>query len=182
MTNLEQWKQKNKWLNLTDHFFGHRPKKNDLHTFAGLCQEIDTIWDEIFHNQDMMDKYIDCCDLQNILYTKYVLDGLKLRLNKLEMNLKYKGEALMGNVTGMQQETITRAKEYPMLNILEAFGCVVKRDRCKCPVHGGNNPTSFAIKENRGYCNSCHWKGDSIALYQELYKVDFVLAVKELQG
>jgi len=32
-----------------------------------------------------------------------------------------------------------------------------------------------------GICH-CGWHGDSIALYQELHKVDFKEAVKELQG
>ncbi len=180
MDNLQSWLSENKWLTLSDHFWGHKPQKNDLHTFTGLCHEIDTIWDEIFHNQDMMEHYINKCDLQNILYTKHVLDALKLRLNKLEKNLRYKGEALMGNVTGIEQEAIQRAKEYPLQTILENFGCKVRHGRCACPVHGGKNPSSFSIKNNTGYCH-CGWHGDSIALYMELYKVDFKEAVTALQ-
>jgi len=180
MTDLDQWKQENKWLLLSDHFLGHTKQKNDLHTFTGLCTEIDLIWDEIFHNQDMMEHYINRCDLQNILYTKHVLDTLKLRLNKLEKNFKYKSEAFMGNNTTDISGAISRAKEYPMQDILERFGCTVRHNRCACPIHQGKNPTSFSIKNNQGICH-CGWHGDSIALYQELFKVDFVTAVKELQ-
>jgi hypothetical protein len=178
--NVESWLNENKWLTLSDHFLGHIPKKNDLHTFTGLCSEIDKVWDEIFHNQDMMEHYIERCDLQNILYTKYTLDALKLRLNKLETNFKYKSEAFMGNNTTDMSEAISRAKEYPMQDILEGFGCVVKHNRCACPIHGGKNPSSFSIKDNSGYCH-CGWRGDSIALYMELNDVDFKTAVKELQ-
>ena len=178
---LESWLQENKWLTLSDHFHGHKPIKNDLHTFTGLCREIDLIWDEIFHNQDWMEEYINRCDLQNILYTKHTLDALKLRLKKLETNLKYKGEALMGNVTGIAQEQIKRAKEYPVQDVLERFGIQVKFNRCACPIHNGSNKSSFSVRDNYGHCHSCGWKGDSIALYQELFKVDFQAAVKELQ-
>jgi hypothetical protein len=180
MTYLDQWKQENKWLLLSDHFLGHIKQKNDLHTFTGLCTEIDLIWDEIFHNQDMMEHYINRCDLQNILYTKYALNALKLRLKKLETSLMYKHEALMGNIKGIEQELISRARKYPMEQILENYGCQVKRNRCACPVHGGKNPSSFSIKDNSGFCH-CGWHGDSIALYMELHKVDFKEAVRALQ-
>jgi hypothetical protein len=126
-----------------------------------------------------MNRYIEKCDLQNILYTKYTLDALKLRLNKLSTNLKYKSEAFMGNVIGTQPEAISRAKEYSMITILERFGCKVKHGRCACPVHGGKNQSSFSVKNNMGYCH-CGWHGDSIALWMKLWDVDFVTAVKEL--
>lgn len=180
MTDLEQWLSENKWLTLTDHFLGHRPKPNDLNTFTGLCAEIDLVWDEILHNQDMMEHYIDKCDLQNILYTKHVINTLKTRLNKLSIKFKYKSKVFMEKRTTDISELITRAKEYPMQSILERYGCTVRHNRCACPIHQGKNPTSFAIKNNQGICH-CGWHGDSIALYQELFKVDFVTAVKELQ-
>jgi hypothetical protein len=49
---IEQWKQENPWLKLSDHFGEHRKPKNDLHTFTGLCKEIDEIWDKIFQSQE----------------------------------------------------------------------------------------------------------------------------------
>jgi len=182
MDTLQSWLNENKWLTLSDHFWGHKKVKNDLHTLTGLCAEIDTVWDEIFHNQDMMEEYIDRCDLQNILYTKYMLDALKLRLNKLEMKMKYKGEAMMGKDNTDNVEAIRRAKESPMQDVLEQFGKTVKFNRCSCPVHDGKNNSSFAIKNNWGFCHSCGWKGDVIDLYMVLYRVSFVEAVKGLQG
>lgn len=77
-------------------------------------------------------------------------------------------------------DMIERAREYSMLDILEGVGCRVRLNRCACPVHGGKNPSSFSVKNNRGICH-CGWHGDSIELYRELHKVDFVTAVKELQ-
>jgi hypothetical protein len=177
---IDSWLQENKWLTLSDHFHGHKFKKNDLHTFTGLCREIDKVWDEVFHNQEYMDRYIEKCDLQNILYTKHILDTLKIRLRKLGTNLKYKSEAFMGNIIGTQPEAIQRAKEYSMIDILERFGCKVRHGRCACPVHGGKNSSSFSVKNNTGYCH-CGWHGDSIALWMKLWDVDFVTAVKELQ-
>jgi hypothetical protein len=178
---LTQWKQENKWLLLTDHFGRHMKVKNDLHTFAGICNEIDTTWDEIIFQQMWIDYYINECDLQNILYTKYEIDRLKAWLSKLELKLKYKLAFLKGELNGMEQAMIDRARDYPMEQILENYGCKVRHNRCACPVHKGGNPTSFSIKDNRGYCH-CGFKGDSIALYQALHGVNFKTAVKELQG
>ena len=178
MNDIEQWKQENKWLLLSDHFLGHEKHKNDLHTFTGLCAEIDIIWDEIFHNQDMIEHYIDRCDLQNILYTKHVLDALKLRLNKLEMNLRYKGEALMGNVNTDNTEAIRRAKEYPIGDMID-FN---RAGKAKCIFHDDKSPSMHWYKStNTVRCFSCNRSWDAIDVYMELHKCDFATAVKELQ-
>jgi hypothetical protein len=180
LTDLEQWIAENPWLRLTDHFGYHPPIKNNLQTFTGICNEIDKTWDEILHNQDMMEYYIETCQLQNVLYTKHELDQLKAWLNKLELKLKYKLAFLKGELNGMEQAIIDRAREYPMEQILEHYGCKVRHNRCACPVHKGTNQSSFSVKDNRGYCH-CGWKGDSIALYQALHGVDFKEAIKALQ-
>lgn len=180
MSDLEQWIAENPWLRLTDHFGYHPPIKNNLQTFTGICNEIDKTWDEILHNQDMMEHYIETCQLQNVLYTKYEVDRLKVWLGKLELKLKYKLAFLKGELNGMEQAIIDRAREYPMEQILENYGCKVRRSRCACPIHKGKNTSSFSIKDNRGYCH-CGFKGDSISLYQVLYSVDFKEAVRALQ-
>jgi hypothetical protein len=178
MNNLETWLSENKWLTLSDHFHGHKKAKNDLHTFTGLCQKIDAIWDEIFHNQDWMEEYINRCDLQNVLYTKHALDALKLRLSKLETNLKYKGEALMNKEDISGTEAIRRAKEYPIGDIVE-FN---RAGMAKCIFHNDKDPSMhWYVSTNTVRCFSCNRSWDAIDVYMQLRKCDFQTAVKELQ-
>lgn len=53
--------------------------------------------------------------------------------------------------------------------------------RCCCPVHGGDNETSFAIfDDNKFYCFACHASGDIINYKMEKDNIPFAIAVKEL--
>jgi hypothetical protein len=48
--------------------------------------------------------------------------------------------------------------------------------RSRCPLHGGDNPTSFAVNLNSGgfYCHACGAKGgDVVAFAMFRYKLDF---------
>jgi hypothetical protein len=80
----------------------------------------------------------------------------------------------MGNNTTDISGAISRAKEYPMQDILERFGCTVRHNRCACPIHQARIRLPFRSKIIRGYVIAV--ARDSIALYQELFKVDFVTA------
>jgi hypothetical protein len=182
---IESWLKENPWLTLSDHFLTHQKKTpNDLQTFSGLCKEIDAVWDEIFHNQDWLEKYILACDLQNLLYTKYVIDALKLRLVKLEKNLHYKREALMGRTTGITPDDIDRAKNTPILSLIEADLQLRKAGKDymgKCPLHDENRPSfSVSVEKNIFYCFSCHTGGGPLDYLIKIKGMEFIAAVKAL--
>lgn len=60
--------------------------------------------------------------------------------------------------------------------ILDRLGAKVnRRNRCACPIHGGNNPTSFCWDEEKGVfrCHSCNAGGDKITLVMLALGVGF---------
>jgi DNA primase len=65
-------------------------------------------------------------------------------------------------------------------DILLDEGIHFRNGRCRCPIHRGNNPTSFSFNGKTYYCFSCGSKGDVIALVQELYGLSFKDAVRYL--
>lgn len=70
----------------------------------------------------------------------------------------------------------------PMLALLAALGIQVSASRrTQCPVHGGENPTSFSWREN-GYwqCFSCGRHGDKISLVREVRQCTFQEAMRFL--
>jgi hypothetical protein len=73
-------------------------------------------------------------------------------------------------------EMIERAREYPYDQLI-----TLNRNRmAPCPFHGDKAP-SFSVKNNRGTCFGCHWKGDTIAFVMEKDGVTFADAVRRLQ-
>lgn len=51
----------------------------------------------------------------------------------------------------------------------KALGLDIKRNRCKCPIHGGHDYNCVLFRDERGfYCHVCHEKGDVIALIQQV--------------
>jgi len=53
--------------------------------------------------------------------------------------------------------------------------------RSRCPIHGGDNPTSFAVNLKTGgfYCHSCGARGgDVVAFVQQRYSKSFPEALK----
>jgi len=54
--------------------------------------------------------------------------------------------------------------------------------RMKCPLHHGDNPTSFYIDHNKNYwyCHSCGKHGDAITYIMETQHLDFRTAVRQL--
>ena len=71
---------------------------------------------------------------------------------------------------------IERAKEYPMGELVE-----IKKNKFLCPWHDDHNPSChYYEKSNTCYCHACHNGGDVIDLYQQISKVDFPIAVKNL--
>lgn len=56
----------------------------------------------------------------------------------------------------------------------EAIGLEIRRGRCKCPIHRGDDFNCVLYKGDRGYyCHVCKSGGDVIKFAQEYYKTPF---------
>lgn len=73
---------------------------------------------------------------------------------------------------------------YSLLEKYNAKGVKELNDviRCACPVHGGNNTSSFVyhLDKKLFYCHSCGASGDAVQLVQDMEKVTFLEAIKIL--
>lgn len=65
-------------------------------------------------------------------------------------------------------------------DILADLGISLKGNRCRCPLHGGENRTSFSVNNGFFHCFSCGESGDLIALTQKLYNMGFKEALHYL--
>jgi len=104
------------------------------------------------------------------------IEGHKEAITKLEKEkscLKPVRNSSHGIITN---DMILRAREYPIKNLLSN---PVTNNMTNCISHNDKTP-SMSIKNNRAYCFSCKFKGDSIAIYMFLKGVDFKTAVKNL--
>lgn len=64
------------------------------------------------------------------------------------------------------------------LDVGEALGLEIRRGRCKCPLHGGNDFNCVLYKGNRGfYCHVCHQGGDVLKFAQQCHGTSFKDAV-----
>lgn len=82
---------------------------------------------------------------------------------------------------GVSETDIARAKEVPIVDLLESFGVLFVRDFAVCPFHGEKTASLHYIKErNTCYCQGCHKHVDSIAVVQHFRNVNFVEAAKSL--
>ena len=85
---------------------------------------------------------------------------------------------LMGKEEELTPESIQKAKEYPIQNLLN----VTRKGNISCPFHKDKTP-SFQIKrDNKWCCYSCGQYGDVIDLYKQLHHTTFLEAVKALGG
>ena len=106
----------------------------------------------------------------------------KSRLMNLKLFLKPKNK----NVSGVSDEEIQIAQEYPIEKIaeqyldLERFG---NRYKSLCPFHNEKTPSFYLFTDsNRYYCFGCNEGGNVINLTMALFGIDFVNAVKMLQN
>lgn len=69
------------------------------------------------------------------------------------------------------KDAICRVLEYYGVNRIHHFGSAV---RCCCPIHGGNNPTSFVWKDNGlWYCHTqCNEGGDIFTFVSKMEGID----------
>ena len=60
------------------------------------------------------------------------------------------------------------------LDVGEALGLEIRRGRCKCPIHGGNDFNCVLYKGDRGYyCHVCKSGGDVLKFAQQYYGSSF---------
>lgn len=129
----------------------------------------------VMHNYDVAVHRGDSMDTRLFLGGQ-IVGGVKT-ISKLQTEVYYlkKPGATNGQIT---DDMIARAKDYPIENLLPEE---VKRGRCRCPVHNGDNTMSFSVKNNRGKCFSCGWEGDTIKYVMDTQGLTFPDAVKRLQ-
>jgi hypothetical protein len=78
---------------------------------------------------------------------------------------------------------VARAREYPIGDLMgrEGINTGPQRTKYKCCLHSEKSESFVWYKHNNSfYCFGCGKGGDVINLYMELYKVNFVEAVKKL--
>ncbi len=53
--------------------------------------------------------------------------------------------------------------------------CEPHRGRSRCPIHGGDSPTSLSVSEEKGvyFCHVCHASGDKVDFVRRVQGTDF---------
>lgn len=64
-------------------------------------------------------------------------------------------------------------------DILAEQGIFLKRGRCRCPLHDGDNPSSFSVSRDGSYfqCFACGAKGSVVDLVMMLYSLNIKEAI-----
>lgn len=78
-----------------------------------------------------------------------------------------------GDITDLM---IERARAYPIDNLVE-----VKRGKALCPFHDDHKP-SLSVKNNLFHCFVCEVSGDTIRFIMQVNDLNFIEAVKYLNG
>lgn len=83
------------------------------------------------------------------------------------------------------ERLVEAARERPILDVAQDLGLeprkVGKEHSVRCPFHEDRTPSLFLSSEKGVWtCFSCGRGGDGIGLFQELKKLDFKEAVKEM--
>lgn len=80
-------------------------------------------------------------------------------------------------------ENARRIKErISMKDYLEFNGCIVKNNRCKCPICGGDNNQTMQIQGDKATCykSGCVRKSDIIDLHMKLNNMNNIEALNDL--
>lgn len=150
-----------------------------VHKLSLICGEIDRTVDRLMLLKERIQEAVAAGSLVCVLLLKERYDEEKKKLGAyerlLEKEAPVKKEAKEGEIT---DDMILKAREYPFEDLLPE---PLRRGRCRCPVHSGKNQMSFSVKENRGSCFSCGWKGDPIQFLIDTMGLTFPEAVRRLQ-
>lgn len=138
------------------------PSTKDLEDIITLC---------ILHN-DRMPTIIHNAEKQ-VICNRAEKDKAK-EINRLHIEKNKKFWQSSDNVLTADQ--ISHARSVSLSSLIS------HESRQRCPIHGGDNPTSFYIdhSKNYWYCHSCSSGGDSIAYMMKLNNLNFKEAVLSL--
>ena len=123
------------------------------------------------------DKWIDK-DPFNVNFKK--IDNRWIRLQKLQKFINFTKP-----IKGKELIDIEKAKRVSIQDLYD-FGKIrhtTGRILTKCPFHVEQHPSFYIfVEQNRFYCYSCNFGGDSISFIQKLHGLNFIDAVKFLNG
>ncbi len=114
----------------------------------------------------------------------------KIQADEIDKQIKYYQNFLDASdsvkkeemkLRGVNEFDIARAKEVPIVELLESYGVMFKRDFAVCPWHGEKTGSLHYIKErNTAHCMGCHKNADTITVVQHFKNCSFIEAVKSL--
>ena len=140
--------------------------------------------DEIKELLRKFETHRDLYFIEAFIETFLMEDLLKYenRLMKLKLSLKPE----LKNSSGVNQEEIEIAQEYPIGKIAEQYLDLEKvggKYKALCPFHNEKTPSFHLFTDsNRYYCFGCNESGNVINLTMALFGINFVDAVKMLQN
>ena len=127
-------------------------------------------------------EYVEVYDIENEFAEYYVIQ----KWMRYWMRLLKKVDVNFAEITqedGLSEEDIERAKEVPIEDLYEGRLRGSSRLMGVCPFHE-ERTASFTIftNDNSFYCFGCNVHGDVIDYYMATNKVNFVEAVRQLNG
>ena len=147
------------------------------HKLSIIMGQIDEMIDRLLVLNARLDEVVEEGNLVAVVLIKDRLNEEKAKLRAYERLLEKESPMPRKETNGITDAMIERAKEYPFEDLLPE---PLKLGRCKCPIHGGSNPQSFSVRNNRGRCHSCSWYGDTIKYVMDTEGRSFVEAVRRL--
>jgi len=71
--------------------------------------------------------------------------------------------------------------QFSISDVLDDFGIPHRRGRAACPIHGGNNQTSFSFNDEVYKCHACGASGNAVTLVKTLLDANVAGAKKYIK-
>lgn len=166
---------------MTDyHSIKQRAKEMDIPLEEALLKRKHFLEQEIHYFSEIIQEArtnAPFASLEQKLASKSIDEAIK-ELKRLEWECTKLNPEWVNNSGGVNQETIARAKEYSIAQLLPH---PVTHNMTKCPFHPDKKP-SASVKNNFFYCYGCGATHDTISLVMELHGKTFREAVLDLSG
>ena len=114
-------------------------------------------------------------------FTELPIAGMTGHINRLKkiLEIQKMSRKRTDNPNRVDEHMIALAKQHPISDIItfdsaNFASCVWHKER--------SGSLKYYPDSNTVYCFGCHKYGDSIEIHRRLYDVDFLTAVRELQG
>jgi predicted molibdopterin-dependent oxidoreductase YjgC len=170
---------------------GHHKTGRKL-SVTGRSALIDRLIEVTFNTKDHLEGCIEEGSLVGVVYFKGKLDSEIETLDKFEKNLKYisqhkqnKQEGKPANPDRITDADIERAKETPILSLIEQDMQLRKSGKDymgTCPLHQDKSPSfSVSVEKNIFYCFSCREGGGPIDYLIKIKGYEFIEAVRLLK-